>query len=684
MPGDSAAQKQSNEKLAAALALADYGFSIFPLVTNDKRPLIENWRNLATNDKSQVRKWWTANPDANIGISTENLLVIDIDPRNGGDDTFKFLMTSGQLTGEEFTPTLAAGTWSGGTHIFYWLPEHTSVKSGANRLGPGVDIKSSGGYVVGAGSTIDGKPYGWKAGYGPNDKERDFAEAQPWLIAKCNAAKPKSPDAGKVVVNEDETAFALARKYLSTAPEAVQGGRDNTAFMVAARLYDFGISKETCFELLIEWNETHCHPPLESHELERIAWSAGKNRDSAIGAKHPNAPGFEVHEASGQPPAGAGAADGFDAIDLQPRSSGQGAANDNKKRRFTYWRADEGARQALQQVGDPLIKGVIHRGAMSVLIGAPGGGKTFFVLDWAYHIATGKPWGGRAVKQGAVVYLAAEAGNMLKGRVAALEKHYGALGDTPLFVVPTPADFAHGEADAAEMLRLILEVEERCGQKVELFVIDTLNRALAGGDENSSKDVGALIRNVDQIRDRAKVHALIIHHPGKDEAKGGRGHSSVLGGTDTEMVISKHVLKFTKQRDMACADDIAFRLKPVSIGRDAEGAELTSCVIEIRKKGERDETVALTRTERELFEALQEAAEDADLCGDMLDDMSSDLRFDWRFAQKVSSETVSDKTPTRPTIVGLLSGLSEKGWIEKVGPNQYLLPCRKMSENVGK
>ena len=68
-----------------------------------------------------------------------------------------------------------------------------------------------------------------------------------------------------------------------------------------------------------------------------------------------------------------------------------------------------------------------------------------------------------------------------------------------------------------------MDIEAKTGQKVEFFVVDTLARAIAGGDENSSKDVGALIRAVDFIRVEAKTHALVIHHPARTRDMGGRG-----------------------------------------------------------------------------------------------------------------------------------------------------------------
>src|SRR3990167_3278053 len=103
-------------KLEAALDHARGGFAVFPLIPNNKRPLIENWRNLATVDKSRIRQWWTETPDANIGIQTDRLLVVDIDPRKGGLDSWKTLAEYHDLIGD-LVPTARSKTWSGGDHI---------------------------------------------------------------------------------------------------------------------------------------------------------------------------------------------------------------------------------------------------------------------------------------------------------------------------------------------------------------------------------------------------------------------------------------------------------------------------------------------------------------------------------------------------------------------------------------
>lgn len=276
-------------KLAAALDHAKHGFPVFPIVPDGKTPLIENWQNLATTDLEEVARVWTKIPDANIGIPTANYLVLDVDTKKGGVETLEQL----DLT-EDFPETIEAITQSGGTHRIYALPAHTIVGNRVNAF-PGIDIRSYGGLIVAPGSSIEGRAYHWKDGLSP--VEIDIAEAPQWLIDKCKAPKPKSRNAGERIVEADETAFQAALEYIEKkAPQADAGGRNDAAFKAAAQIFDYGVSQEDAVELLAWWNSLKCHPPLEQSEIEHVVNSAMTYRGKAIGAAHPNAPGFEAYE----------------------------------------------------------------------------------------------------------------------------------------------------------------------------------------------------------------------------------------------------------------------------------------------------------------------------------------------------------------------------------------------------
>jgi AAA domain len=198
---------------------------------------------------------------------------------------------------------------------------------------------------------------------------------------------------------------------------------------------------------------------------------------------------------------------------------------------------------------EPLIEGVIDVGTMSAIVGATGAYKTGTAIDWAGHIAIGRPWRGHSVRQGTVVYLAVEGGRGIAERFDAWRIYHNVEPrDGQVFVIPEPIDLAHNDLDTKLLLRRLSEL----GQ-VDFIAVDTTSRALAGGDENSPKDMGAFVRHCDIIRDQTGAHLSSVHHLGKDESRAARGHSLLRAALDTEITVTKsgHIgnIEITKQRD---------------------------------------------------------------------------------------------------------------------------------------
>lgn len=135
-----------------ALDYAAAGLHVFPLVPRSKRPLTSNGFKDATTDETQIRQWWTSEPDAGIAIATgaSGLAVLDFDKKHGGLETYESIR-------EQLSPTLTVRTGGGGYHLYY----RGETKSRAGVL-PGLDIRSTGGYVVAPPSIHEsGETYQW-------------------------------------------------------------------------------------------------------------------------------------------------------------------------------------------------------------------------------------------------------------------------------------------------------------------------------------------------------------------------------------------------------------------------------------------------------------------------------------------------------------------------------------------
>jgi len=232
-----------------------------------------------------------------------------------------------------------------------------------------------------------------------------------------------------------------------------------------------------------------------------------------------------------------------------------------------------------------LIKGWLGCGQMSVMYGPSNVGKSFAALDMAWHVASGEMWHGFRVSGGPVLYLATEGGSSFHNRIYALAQKYERT-DVPLYIRPSPVDLLRPNADLAEIIALVAEIKEASGNDCVQIVVDTVSRAMAGGNENGPEDMTAFISNVDAMRAATGAHCMLVHHSGKDVAAGARGHSSLRAATDTEieMELSREDgLRFaraTKQRDMETGAEFAFKLDVITLGVDQDGDDVTTCVIE--------------------------------------------------------------------------------------------------------
>lgn len=262
---------------------------------------------------------------------------------------------------------------------------------------------------------------------------------------------------------------------------------------------------------------------------------------------------------------------------------------------------------------DELIEGLIGRAALSVLYGDSNSGKTFLAVDIACAVARGAAWMGRNVERGMVVYLATEAPASVRKRLQAYQHHHGCRVPD-FFVVKSPLNLFDTEADATAVIKLVKQLESDHGAKCELVVGDTLARLSAGANENAGDDMTVVLRHVDRIRQEIRCHFMLVHHSGKDSARGMRGWSGLRAAVDTEIEITSdeatgaRAAEITKQRDMGGKGDrIGFCLDVVTMGVGKWGKPNTSCVVVPAAAPERADRLKRGKKTSEIAGAIVEA-----------------------------------------------------------------------------
>lgn len=231
-----------------------------------------------------------------------------------------------------------------------------------------------------------------------------------------------------------------------------------------------------------------------------------------------------------------------------------------------------------------LVKHLLSSTAMAVVYGESGTGKTFWALHLALSIAAELEFFGRRVRRVGVVYVAAEAGVGIVNRVVAAKHEFAFPEMMPFAAITTPIDLC---TDTADIEKLIIAVKSAgLGVSVGLIIIDTLSRVMAGANENSPDDMGALVRNVDRLRAETGAAVVLVHHSGKDASRGARGHSLLRAATDTEIEITRDdatkvvTARVTKQRDHATDGVLSFVLRRIDLGIDQDGDTITSCIVQ--------------------------------------------------------------------------------------------------------
>jgi len=314
------------------------------------------------------------------------------------------------------------------------------------------------------------------------------------------------------------------------------------------------------------------------------------------------------------------------------------------------------------------IEGLLCDGQLSVLYGDANVGKSFIALDFALRVALGWKCHGREVDGGLVVYIAGEGAGGMKRRVDAFLKHHGIqeTANVPFALIPSTVNF-RDPSSVDDLVKTIREVAARLGVPVRWIIVDTLSRALAGGNENAPDDMGALVGGADQVRSATGAHLTFVHHTGKDDSKGARGHSLLRAAVDTEIQVWRSEgtegaigVTVTKQRDFEIGRGFAFKLLTKVVGENRRGKSLTSCVVEtttIRP--------ALSENEQQAYEILDTLLSELAVKEVPMADWQKAVLADERFGAGQKSDTRS-KAFRRAR-----EKLKSKGFIETSGTSVW-------------
>lgn len=246
-----------SEMLAAALEYAAQGYSVFPCVPGKKIPKVSNGRNDATNNEQQIEAWWSEWPDANIGLVTDGLVVIDVD---GKDNPWP--ADHDQASSLIDAPTSV--TPSGGRHTVFKQPEGREYRSTASRLADAVDTRAGGGYIVVSPSKLlDGGQYQWIDGLELCDRA-NLPEPPEWLVTQLDA------------LQEGRTSKRAASVTLGDGNPIPDGLRNDTLTRLAGGMRRNGMGYNAILHALLQENLDRCCPPMCESEVERIARSVAK------------------------------------------------------------------------------------------------------------------------------------------------------------------------------------------------------------------------------------------------------------------------------------------------------------------------------------------------------------------------------------------------------------------------
>ena len=582
--------EEASSPLVAALAYVQAGLRVFPCSPQDKSPLVAHGCKAASKDPTQIRTWWKRWPNAMIALATgphNGIFVLDVDvDLEKGIGGFASLAAL-EMEHGKLPETLRSVTPRGGMHLYFaW---RDGIKNSVGKLGVGLDVRATGGSIIAPPSRrSDGQSYRWTETSAPAP-----IEAPQWLVDLLLTPKQKpAPRTQPYYGGGNTNAYARAALEDECAAVATAqcGTRNDSLNRASFSLGQFIVTGALTESEVINRLSAACVANGLVDDDGIAAVRATIESGLTAGLKEPRAiPQRQARTAVGN-----------------YASTNKEITRADGGLHFTLYRDIERAPRKIW-----LVENFLGAGELSCYFGPPGCGKSVLAGDLAAHIAAGRTWFGRRVTQGAVLYVAAERAALVRRRFAAWRLSHD-INDIPLAILSGTIDL-RSTRDAERIVDLMHRLEDKTGQKGVLIEIDTVSRVLAGGDENSSKEVGALIGSLAHIQNATSAAIGLLHHVPHDQQRM-RGHGALLAACDTTVHIENaggsRTGRIDKTNDGAEDEMLAFTFISVELYRDPDSGQITTAPVVQPVDGAPPKTRTkekLTKAAQIALRALQEA-----------------------------------------------------------------------------
>ena len=258
-----------------------------------------------------------------------------------------------------------------------------------------------------------------------------------------------------------------------------------------------------------------------------------------------------------------------------------------------------------------IIKNYIPKGSLVEVFGESGTFKSFIVLDMAFCVANGIQWHGFDVKQGNVIYFAGEGYYGLKWRVLALQRHYQ-IEAKNFHVSTQPLALIDKES-----VQRAAEEMERIGN-ISMVIFDTLHRNAGAANEDTAKEWGEILHNLDQYIKPLCDVILYVHHTGHKDKERSRGTSARYASLDVDYLVEREkdemivTMSCKKMKDAKEPEPLSFRMEAVDTGfMDEETMQPITSLVPIRIEGAaKKKKKKLTKNQELFMRALRIAAKE--------------------------------------------------------------------------